>query len=107
MNYTESEIDIKRERLIDWINQMDEVGLDELIEEYLQIMTVLELILLAVSFLIVFSAERKMKREDLNIVEYAIERGIFLWLWFCFKLVFVIYTVFVFIGKIPLDILTY
>ena len=35
MNYTESEIDIKRERLIDWINQMDEVGLDELIEEYL------------------------------------------------------------------------
>ena len=35
MNYTESEIDIKRERLIDWINQMDEIGLDELIEEYL------------------------------------------------------------------------
>ena len=35
MNYTESEIHIKRERLIDWINQMDEVGLDELIEEYL------------------------------------------------------------------------
>ena len=35
MKYTESEIDIKRERLIDWINQMDEVGLDELIEEYL------------------------------------------------------------------------
>lgn len=26
----------KRERLIDWINQMDEVGLDELIEEYLE-----------------------------------------------------------------------
>ena len=26
---------IKRERLIDWINQMDEIGLDELIEEYL------------------------------------------------------------------------
>lgn len=25
----------KREKLIDWINQMDEVGLDELIEEYL------------------------------------------------------------------------
>ena len=54
MNYTESEIDIKRERLIDWINQMDEVGLDELIEEYLQIMTVLELILLAVSFFFCF-----------------------------------------------------
>ena len=35
MNYTESEIDIKRERLIDWINQMDEIVLDELIEEYL------------------------------------------------------------------------
>ena len=35
MNYTEFEILIKRERLIDWINQMDEVGLDELIEEYL------------------------------------------------------------------------
>ena len=28
-------IDEKRERLIDWINQMDEQGLDELIEEYL------------------------------------------------------------------------
>ena len=27
--------DEKRERLIDWINQMDEQGLDELIEEYL------------------------------------------------------------------------
>ena len=26
----------KRERLIDWITQMDEQGLDELIEEYLQ-----------------------------------------------------------------------
>ena len=25
----------KREVLIDWINQMDEIGLDELIEEYL------------------------------------------------------------------------
>lgn len=25
----------KRERLIDWIEQMDEVGLDELIDEYL------------------------------------------------------------------------
>lgn len=25
----------KREKLIDWINQMDEIGLDELIEEYL------------------------------------------------------------------------
>lgn len=35
MNYTEFEIHIERERLIDWINQMDEVGLDELIEEYL------------------------------------------------------------------------
>ena len=35
MNYIEFEILIKRERLIDWINQMDEVGLDELIEEYL------------------------------------------------------------------------
>ena len=107
MKLTDLEIHIKRERLIDWINQMDEVGLDELIEEYLQIMTVLELILLVVSLLIVFSAKRKMKKENLNIEEYAIERGMFLWLWFCFKLVFVIYTVFVFIGKIPLDILTY
>ena len=35
MNYTEFEILIKRERLIDWINQIDEIGLDELIEEYL------------------------------------------------------------------------
>ena len=35
MNYTEFEIHIKRERLIDWINQIDEIGLDELIEEYL------------------------------------------------------------------------
>lgn len=26
----------KRELLIDWINQMDEIGLDELIEEYLK-----------------------------------------------------------------------
>lgn len=25
----------KREKLIDWIVQMDEIGLDELIEEYL------------------------------------------------------------------------
>jgi hypothetical protein len=25
----------KRERLIDWIEQMDEAGLDELIDEYL------------------------------------------------------------------------
>jgi len=32
MNLTEQE---KREKLIDWINQMDEIGLDELIEEYL------------------------------------------------------------------------
>ncbi len=28
--------DEKRARLIDWINQMDEQGLDELIEEYLE-----------------------------------------------------------------------
>lgn len=35
MKLTEFETYIKRERLIDWINQMDEVGLDELIEEYL------------------------------------------------------------------------
>lgn len=35
MNATDLEIHIKRERLIDWINQMDEIGLDELIEEYL------------------------------------------------------------------------
>lgn len=26
----------KREKLIDWIIQMDEIGLDELIEEYLE-----------------------------------------------------------------------
>lgn len=26
----------KREKLIDWIVQMDEIGLDELIEEYLE-----------------------------------------------------------------------
>jgi hypothetical protein len=32
MELTELE---KREKLIDWINQMDEIGLDELIEEYL------------------------------------------------------------------------
>lgn len=38
MKLTEFETHIKRERLIDWINQIDEVGLDELIEEYLQIM---------------------------------------------------------------------
>ena len=35
MKLTDLEIHIKRERLIDWINQMDEIGLDELIEEYL------------------------------------------------------------------------
>lgn len=35
MNATGLEIHIKRERLIDWINQMDEQALDELIEEYL------------------------------------------------------------------------
>lgn len=38
MKLTDLEEHIKRERLIDWINQIDEVGLDELIEEYLQIM---------------------------------------------------------------------
>ncbi len=32
MELTESE---KRQKLIDWINQMEEIGLDELIEEYL------------------------------------------------------------------------
>ncbi len=31
----ETEEQEKRKRLIDWINQMDEIGLDELIEEYL------------------------------------------------------------------------
>lgn len=67
-------------------------------------MTVLELILLTVSLLIVFSAKRKMKKEDLNIVEYAIERGIFLWLWFCFKFGFIVYTLFVFIIKVEFDI---
>ena len=104
MNYTEFEIHIKRERLIDWINQMDEVGLDELIEEYLQIMTVLDLILLAVSLLIVFSAKRKMKKENLNIVEYAIDRSVFLWLWFCFKVGIIVYTLVIFISKISFNI---
>ena len=104
MKLTEFEILIKRERLIDWINQMDEVGLDELIEEYLQIMTVLDLILLAVSLLIVFSAKRKMKKENLNIVEYAIDRSVFLWLWFCFKVGFIVYTLGIFISKILFNI---
>ena len=94
---------IKRERLIDWINQMDEVGLDELIEEYLQVMTVLDLILLAVSLLIVFSAKRKMKKENLNIVEYAIDRSVFLWLWFCFKVGIIVYTLGIFIIKVEFD----
>lgn len=67
-------------------------------------MTVLDLILLVVSLLIVFSAKRNMKKEDLNIVEYAIERGIFLWLWFCFKVGFIVYTLFVFIIKVEFDI---
>ena len=35
MKLTDLEEHIKRARLIDWINQMDEIGLDELIEEYL------------------------------------------------------------------------
>ena len=104
MKLTDLEIHIKRERLIDWINQMDEVGLDELIEEYLQIMTVLDLILLAVSFLIVFSAKRKMKKENLNIVEYAIDRSVFLWLWFCFKVCIIVYTLGIFISKILFNI---
>jgi len=30
-----TELEEKRERLNDWINQMDEEGLDQLIEEYL------------------------------------------------------------------------
>ena len=30
-----TELQYKKEMLIDWINQMDEQGLDELIEEYL------------------------------------------------------------------------
>jgi hypothetical protein len=29
------DIEEKRARLIDWITQMDEIGLDELIKEYL------------------------------------------------------------------------
>ena len=60
-------------------------------------MTVLELILLAVSLLIVFSAKRKMKKENLNIVEYAIDRSVFLWLWFCFKVGIIVYTLVIFI----------
>ena len=67
-------------------------------------MTVLELILLAVSFLIVFSAKRKMKKENLNIVEYAIDRSVFLWLWFCFKVGFIVYTLIIFISKISFNI---
>ena len=67
-------------------------------------MTVLELILLAVSLLIVFSAERKMKKENLNIVEYAIDRSVFLWLWFCFKVGFIVYTLVIFISKISFNI---
>lgn len=35
MNLSELELHVKKELLIDWINQMDEIGLDELIEEYL------------------------------------------------------------------------
>ena len=67
-------------------------------------MTVLELILLAVSLLIVFSAKRKMKKENLNIVEYAIDRSVFLWLWFCFKVGFIVYTLVIFISKISFNI---
>ena len=67
-------------------------------------MTVLELILLAVSLLIVFSAKRKMKKENLNIVEYAIGRSVFLWLWFCFKVGIIVYTLVIFISKISFNI---
>lgn len=35
LNRVELALEEKREKLIDWIMQMDEIGLDELIEEYL------------------------------------------------------------------------
>ena len=56
-------------------------------------MTVLDLILLAVSFLIVFSAAKKMRKENLEFWEYMIDRGFILWMGFWFKVVFLIYTV--------------
>ncbi len=35
MNAEEMTLEEKREALIDWINNLDEFGLDDLIEEYL------------------------------------------------------------------------
>ena len=43
------------------------------------------------SFLFVFMAVKKIK-NGMSFEDYAIGRGYFLWMWFCFKFLFVITT---------------
>ena len=70
-------------------------------------MTVLDLILLAVSFLIVFSAAKKMRKEGLTLWEYAIDRGFGLWYLFWFKSVFLIVIGIYFYNRIDWSFLDY
>ena len=48
--------------------------------------------------------DARLKKENLNIVEYAIDRSVFLWLWFCFKVGIIVYTLVIFISKISFNI---
>ena len=67
-------------------------------------MTVLELILLAVSFLIVFSAKRKMKKENLTLSDYFLqETSLVLFI----KAIFISITVAIFLDKIDGSLLNY
>ena len=55
-------------------------------------MEIYKILMLAVSFLFVFSAVRKM-RKGMSFEEYSIGRSFGLWVWFLIKCVFVIATV--------------
>ena len=55
-------------------------------------MEVYKILMLAVSFLFVFSAVKKM-RKGMSFEEYSIKRGYLLWMWFCLKFMFVIATI--------------
>lgn len=55
-------------------------------------MEVYKILMLAFSFLFVFSAVKKM-RKGMSFEEYAIGRGYFLWLWFILKAGIIIVTI--------------
>ena len=46
----------------------------------------------------------EITEDNLNIVEYAIDRSVFLWLWYCFKVGIIVYTLVIFISKISFNI---